>query len=221
MIPMRELTWEWLGRQPYRPVYAQQLALREQILAGVGEPRLWLLEHEPVVTLGRRTADDALTMPVEWMQRHGVELVEIERGGAATYHGPGQLVGYVILPVDRFGLTVPRLVAHLEGCVIDFAARRGVGAGRRDGFPGVWVQRSKIAAVGLHLHRLVTIHGFAFNLTVDLTPYSYIVPCGITPDQGRVSSLAELGVDAPSPEQAAPEIAADLVARLTSPAMQR
>lgn len=216
---MPELTWEWLGRQAYRPVWERQKALRQAILDGAGEPRLWLLEHEPVVTLGRRAGEDAVTVPAELLAQRGVELVSIERGGAATYHGPGQLVGYVILPIEPFGLTVPRLVQHLEGCVIDFAGRRGVQAGRREGYPGVWVGRRKIAAVGLHLRRLVTIHGFAFNLTTDLTPYETIVPCGIRPDEGQVSSLAELAGEAPSPQQAAPEIAENLVARLTgSPA---
>ncbi len=215
---MPDLTWEWLGRQPYRPTWERQKALREAILAGTGEPRLWLLEHDPVVTLGRRAAGDAVAVPRALLSQRGVELVAIDRGGQATYHGPGQLVGYVILPLPRFGLTVPRLVDHLEGAVIDFVARRGVVAGRRGGYPGVWVGRRKIAAIGLHLHRLVTIHGFALNLDPDLTPYSYIVPCGIRPEDGAVSSLRELVGEAPTPAQAAPEIAADLVARLTTAA---
>ena len=208
------MRWEWLGRQPYRPVHRRQLGLRRDLLAGVGQPTLLLVEHEPVVTLGRRAGDEALKVPREQLEAQGVAVEAIERGGLATYHGPGQLVGYPIVRLADHQLTVPRYVAVLEDTLIAYAGELGLPASRRKEYPGVWVERSKIGAVGLHLHRDVSIHGFAFNLTLDPGSYRWILPCGIRPEDGTVSSVKALLGGAPSPAEAAPRVAQLLLARL-------
>ncbi len=205
----------WLGRRGYRPVHALQRAAREALLDGRGGPTILLVEHDPVVTLGRRAGEEALRVPRARLREEGVEVVRVERGGLATYHGPGQLVGYpVVAPADH-GLTVPRFVALLEQAIIEHAATLGVGAHRREGFPGVWVGRAKLGAVGLHLHRGVSIHGFAYNLTIDPADYRWIVPCGISRDQGRVTSVRALTGRAPEPASAAGAVGAWLAAALS------
>lgn len=209
---MAMLHWKWLGRRPYDPVHRMQLQLREAILRGEAEPTLLLVEHEPVITLGRRGGD--LALGADALRAQGVAVREVERGGLATYHGPGQLVGYPVLPLARFGLSVPRLVRALEAALIGYAGDRGLDAARREGLPGVWCGDRKIGAIGLHVHRGVSIHGFALNLTVDTAAYRWIVPCGIDPAEGRVSSVAELLGQADPPEIAASEVAERLVHRI-------
>jgi len=206
------IRWTWLGRAAYEPVHRKQLQLRQAILAGEGEPTLLLVEHEPVITLGRRGGE--LAIDADALRARGVAVQRVERGGLATYHGPGQLVGYPVVPLERFGLTVPRLVWAMERALIEYAGDRGLDAGRRDGYPGVWCGDRKIGAIGLHVHRGVSIHGFALNLTVDPAAYRWIVPCGIEPSVGKVSSIAEILGHADSPEAAAPEMADRLVHRM-------
>jgi len=210
----QELRWQWLGRQPYRPVLARQHALRDGILAGTAEPTLLLVEHEPVITLGRRGSRADLVAPPASLAARGIGVEAVERGGLATYHGPGQLVGYPILAPSRFRLTVPAFVELLEDVLISHLERYGLRGERRDGFPGVWCGAAKVAAIGLHLHRGVSIHGFALNLCPELAHYDWIVPCGIRPAQGAVSSVAQLTGNAPPPAQAAPQIGDCLVRRL-------
>ncbi len=214
MASVPEIRWEWLGRRSYGEIHALQRQLRDDLLAGEGRPTLFLVEHDPVVTLGRRAGADALPQGEAELVWRGIELVRVERGGQATYHGPGQLVGYPVLPLPRFGLDVPDFVAHLEGTMIDTARDLGLEAGRREGFPGAWVGRKKIGAVGIHVRRLVSIHGFALNLDVDLRAYEAILPCGITPDEGSISSVASLAGSAPSPEEIAPAVAERLLRRI-------
>jgi lipoate-protein ligase B len=210
----RAIHWEWLGRRAYGEVHSLQLQLRDELLAGRGRPTLLLVEHDPVVTLGRRAGDDALIAGADLLAARGIEVVRVERGGQATYHGPGQLVGYPILPLPRFGLDVPTFVAHLEGTMADVAIDLGLAAGRRQGYPGVWVGRAKIGAVGVHLRRLISIHGFALNLDPDLDAYRLIVPCGLLPADGEISSVARLAGSAPSAADLAPEVAARLIRRI-------
>ncbi len=205
------LAWAWLGRVPYRDALEAQRARREAVLAGGAEPVLWLLEHDPVVTEGRRPAQGGLAP--EALARLGIDHVRTERGGLATYHGPGQLVGYLICPLARFGQTVKGTVAALEDALIAWLAGLGVRAGRRPGYPGVWVGRDKIAALGLHFRQGVSMHGFALNCTADLSPLGLIVPCGIT--DGGITSLARLlGEAAPRPADAAPSVAEAVIRAL-------
>jgi lipoate-protein ligase B len=176
-----------LGLRPY----AEALAL--------------LVEHPPVVTLGRRSQPRELLLDRDALARQGIELHAIERGGKTTYHGPGQLVGYPILGLRDLGLAVPRYVALLEHVLIEYLASLGLQASRRPGYPGVWVSGRKIGAIGVHVKRWVTMHGFALNLAPDLRHFQTIVPCGI--DDAAVTSVAaELG-RAPAMADAKREIA--------------
>lgn len=183
----------WLGRTRYRATWAAQQHHREELLAGRAADELWLLEHEPVVTTGRRGVDGLDPAAL------GCEVVATERGGLATWHGPGQLVGYLVADVGHLGLGVRSTVAAVEQGVLDWLRGRGVDADRRAGFPGVWVGRDKICAVGMHFRRGVSMHGFALNLRPDLAVYGRFVPCGVT--DGGVTSLAALGLPAPDPSE--------------------
>ena len=133
----RPLDWEWLGRRRYGEVHAAQLARRAQIIAGQAPEVLWLLEHEPVVTVGRRPAPG--TPDATTLAGHGIDLHHTERGGLATWHGPGQLVLYALVDLVARGLGVRGLVSALEDGVINTLAGLGLPATRRCGFPGVWV----------------------------------------------------------------------------------
>ena len=181
-----------LGLIDYGEALALQRDLRERRLAGRASDTLLLLEHPPTLTLGRRSAAEELRAPPEALQAQGFQVHEIERGGRTTYHGPGQLVGYPIVSLRELGLGVPQFVGLLEQCVIDFLGEVGLRAERRQGFPGVWVGGRKIGAIGVHLKRWVSIHGFALNLCPDLAHFEAIVPCGI-PDAEVTSVEAELG----------------------------
>jgi len=191
---------EWLGRVGYRPTWELQRARREAVIAGEQPEAVWLLEHDPVITTGRR--------PVEVLP-DDVEVVRTERGGLATWHGPGQLVGYLILDVGARGLGVKATICGVERAIIRWLGGHGVEAGRRPGHPGVWVGRDKICAVGMHFRRGVSMHGFALNLTADLSGFQAIVPCGIT--DGGVTSLQRLLGASPSPGEAAGDVGRVLV----------
>lgn len=206
--------WRWLGLVPYRSALERQRAHREALLAGEVRSELWLLEHPPVVTEGRRPPP--IPTPVELLAQHGIDFERTERGGLATYHGPGQLVGYLIADISLLGLGIKATVAALEQGLMDWLAGHGVRAHRRPEYPGVWVGQGKIGAVGLHFHRKVSMHGFALNLTTPLEPFGLIVPCGI--HDGSVTTLAQLlGPGAPTPAVAAPTVAAAVLSALVSP----
>lgn len=176
----------WLGTVPYLDALAAQRAHREALIEGREGEELWLLEHPPVITTGRRTVVD---LEPERVRNAGFELVATERGGLATCHEPGQLVGYLL--IDARDLGVWRTVAAVEDALITWLAGEGTPAGRREGYPGVWVGRDKIAAVGLHFRLGRSMHGFALNLVNDLRGFGLVTPCGIT--DGGVTSLARLG----------------------------
>ncbi len=163
---------------------------------------LLLLEHPPVITLGRQARREHLLLPVDALRRRGVEVVPVERGGDVTYHGPGQLVGYPIVRLPNLRGVVP-FVRKMEETILRFLSAHGVRAYRRVGYPGVWTERGKICAIGMAVRRNVTFHGFALNLGTDLTAYRWIVPCGL-PDP--VTRLSDFGIRC-SPQRAAPRIA--------------
>jgi lipoate-protein ligase B len=165
--------------QPYAEIWALQQDLVRARQQGVIPDVLLLLEHQPVVTLGR-SADRAhvLSSPAALAAR-GIELFEVERGGSATYHGPGQLVGYPIVDLRRLGEDVGRFMRTLEATVVEVLAGFGIPAARRPGYPGVWVGDAKICAVGVAVKRRVTMHGFALNVTTDLDAFAVINPCGL------------------------------------------
>lgn len=188
---------EWLGTVPYGAAARFQRLRRDAVLSRRSPEAFWLLEHPSVVTMGRRGGD----VPDEgWLRARGTELYATERGGLATWHGPGQLVGYLIIDSRRHGLRIPTLVHAVEDGIIAVLRDWGIEAGTRKRYPGVWTGDRKIAAIGMHFHDRVSMHGFALNLRPDLTPFSWIVPCGIT-DGSVTSVLRETGA-APSPEEA-------------------
>lgn len=185
-----------LGRVPYRPVWAFQQALAAAVAAGSGPEALVLLEHEHVYTFGRGGNLAHLLASPEALGSLGAEVVLSDRGGDATYHGPGQIVGYLILSLRRRGIDAHTFVRGVEEIVLRALAGWGIAGERIAGLPGIWVGLRKIAAIGIRVSRGVSYHGFALNITTDLSYFEHIVPCGI---QGRgVTSLArELGQAVP------------------------
>ena len=183
------------GTVPYLTAWDWQRDLAARRQAGEIGDVLLLLEHPRVYTLGRRADESNLVFDADERARRGIELHRIDRGGDVTYHGPGQLVGYPI-----FRLAGPRVVDHvraLEELNLRLLASYGIEGQRVDGFSGVWVGDVKVTAIGVHVTAgYVTTHGWATNVTTDLTDFGGIVPCGIDdPDKG-VASLASLGADA-------------------------
>lgn len=175
----------WLGRVEYEPTLRAMQQFTDQRDAGTPD-ELWLLEHPPVFTLGM-AADRSHVLAAG-----DIPVVQTDRGGQVTYHGPGQLVAYPLLDIRRLGLAVRTLVMQLESSVIDLVAAQGIVAeGRRDA-PGVYVQGRKLASLGLRIRRGASYHGLALNVDMDLEPFSRINPCGMA--DLAVTSLAELGV---------------------------
>lgn len=168
-----------LGRVPYREAWDLQRRFAAQRKARLCPDTVLFLEHPPVITLGRNAREEhLLTRPGE-LSRLGIDLVETDRGGDVTFHGPGQLMCYLILDLSLIRKDVVWYVRTLEEALIRTAGEFGIDAGRRDGMPGVWVGHAKLAALGVHLSRWVTTHGFALNLETDLSFFRHIVPCGI------------------------------------------
>lgn len=192
MAVTRTVEVQRLGRISYADALGLQQQLVEARREGKIPDQLLLLEHPPVITLGVKTRNDRshiLATP-ERLQALGVEVHETGRGGDVTYHGPGQLVGYPILDLKPDRCDVHQYVRDLEETMIRAAATFGVTAGRVKGLTGIWVGTEKLAAIGVRISRWITSHGFAFNVTTDLSHFNLIVPCGIT-DRG-VTSLEKL-----------------------------
>ncbi len=202
---MAELEIVRAGLVPYEDAWARQRELHARRVAGEGPDTLLLLEHPSVYTAGRRTA--AHERPFD-----GTPVIDVDRGGKITWHGPGQLVGYPIValpdPVD-----VVAYVRRLEDALIEVCAGFGLATGRVEGRSGVWVAADgpggaarperKVAAIGVRVARGVTMHGFALNCDPDMTAFSNMIPCGI-PDAGVTSLSAELGRDVPVAEAMEP-----------------
>lgn len=205
--------WRWLGRVPYAQALQAQRDHREALRQGRAQDELWLLEHDPVVTTGRRPVPG---LDVDALAARGVPVVATERGGLATWHGPGQLVAYVLIDAARRGLGPRPLVQAVEDAVIAWLAGLGLAADRRPGLPGVWVGHDKICAVGLHLSGGLSMHGLALNLSPDLSVYRLFSPCGIAPQDGGVTSVAALRGQAPTAQQAASSLGPALSRALAS-----
>jgi len=186
-----------LGRVPYAEAHELQKRVQAARVAGEIPDTLLLLEHPPVVTLGRSARDDGnLLLSREAFAARGFEVHEVGRGGDVTYHGPGQVVAYPILDLKPDRQDVRRYVWTLEEAMIRVAADHGVTAGRIEGCNGAWVGRSKIGAVGVRISRWVTMHGLAFNVSTDLKHFDLIVPCGLR-DKGVTSLAHETGAEVP------------------------
>jgi len=182
-----------LGRVRYADAFALQQQLVEQRKRGDIPDQLLIVEHPHVVTMGRNGHDENLLAQPELLERAGVEFHRTDRGGDVTYHGPGQVVGYPIVDLREWKRDVVAYVRALEQVLIDALAEFGITAGREAGATGVWTEQGKIAAIGVHISRWVTSHGFALNQDTDLTYFRYIVPCGLTKP---VTSLQALGCTA-------------------------
>jgi lipoyl(octanoyl) transferase len=180
-----------LGRLPYNEAWSLQNRLAEARRAGLVPDTLILLEHPHTYTIGRSGTRDHVFLNEAEMAALGITCLDVDRGGDVTYHGPGQLVGYPILdlgPKPDVGL----YLRNLEGCLIDVLADFGIDAGRLSGYTGVWIGDRKIAAIGIKVSQGVTTHGFALNVSTDLSLFTHILACGI-PDKGVTSMAVELG----------------------------
>jgi lipoyl(octanoyl) transferase len=190
---MRNLAVRDLGRMPYAEAWALQREIAEQRKRGEGEDHLLFVEHPHVLTLGRNAHLENLLVSREALAGLGIELVEINRGGDITYHGPGQIVGYPIVDLREWKRDVVAYIRGLEEVVLRALVHFGLTGARDRAATGVWVEGAKICAMGVHISRWVTTHGFALNWTTDLRFFDYIVPCGL---RRPVTSMEKLGVRA-------------------------
>lgn len=196
----------WLGSAGYQGVWDLQAELVGAIRDGRAPDTLLLLEHPHVFTMGRAASAEHVLWDEDERARRGVDLIWSDRGGEATYHGPGQLVGYPVLDLAHFGLTIPAYLQKLEQSLIDYLAGLGVDSQAGDpGLTGVWSSGEKVAAIGIKLNRSVVSHGFALNLTTDLDYFDGIIPCGHA--EKRPISVAALTGDRISTATAARDYA--------------
>ena len=199
----RELRIDFLGRVDYDEATRLQEEARQALADRDGPERLLLLEHPPVYTLGRGATREDLLATSEWLQSRGVRVVECDRGGQITYHGPGQLVGYPILDLNPDRRDIRRYVRDLQEVLIRTLADLDIEA--EPGVPnrpaGVWVGELKIGSIGVHLRRWITTHGFALNVSTDLTSFDGIVACGLP--SVRMVSVARLSECTPPLEAVA------------------
>lgn len=210
------LVASWLGRATYRDVWALQKRLAAERADGLIGDRLLLVEHEPVLTLGRQSDPSHVRARPDELVARGIELIRVERGGEVTYHGPGQLVAYPIIALSRRGLMVRPLVRALEAAMVETCARLGVVAERREGHPGCWIDPDgaaprKIGALGIRVERGISYHGIALNIDPDLADFDLIDACGM-PDTISTSVAAEAGRPDEPPATAAVEAAARIFA---------
>lgn len=191
-----------LGRLAYAAAWELQQERAAQRKLGAIADQLLIVEHPPVLTMGRNGDMKHVLASPEILERAGIALHHINRGGDVTYHGPGQIVGYPILDLREWKRDVVAYVRELEQVIIEALAEFGFAAGRLAGKTGVWIDGRKIAAIGVHISRWVTTHGFALNVDTDLSHFQYIVPCGLSEP---VTSMRALG---------SPATRAEVVSRL-------
>ncbi len=173
-----------LGRHAYEPVWRAMQGFTDARNADTPD-ELWLVEHDPVFTLGQAGKPEHVLMPGD------IPVIKVDRGGQVTYHGPGQIVAYPLLDLKRLKIGVRDYVCRIEQAVIDTLDHWNIHAVRRDGAPGVYVNDAKVAALGIRVRRGCTFHGLAFNVDMDLAPYHRINPCGYAGLQ--VTSMLDLG----------------------------
>ena len=186
----------WLGCLDYANALELQMRICKLKRQALEEDVLLLLEHPPTITLGRNGKWDHLIAPQDALKSRGIVCHEVDRGGDITFHGHGQLVGYPLLQLEKGERDVRRYMQNLEQSLIQVLAVYGIEAGRDEKYTGVWTCRGKIAAMGVHISRWITRHGFALNVNTDLSFYDLIIPCGI---QGKavvsMSSHLERPID--------------------------
>jgi lipoyl(octanoyl) transferase len=206
-----------LGRLDYRSAWAEQETAHADVLAG-GPARILFVEHPPVITFGRRDGGERhLIAGKDQLEKLGVEVVKSDRGGDITFHGPGQLVAYPILPLNAFRLSVGAYVHRLEDAMIKYLAELGIVAQKDPRAVGVWTpdngKQAKICAIGVRVSRGVTLHGLALNVTTDLTYFDLIVPCGL-PGKPVTSLQKLLGSRTPVIGDVQSRLSAHLIAAL-------
>ena len=179
-----------LGRTGYAEAFELQRDLVERRKRGEIPDQLLIVEHPHVITMGRNGHAENMLAPPDLLERSGIEFHHTDRGGDVTYHGPGQIVGYPILDLREWKRDVVAYVRAIEQTIVDALGKFGIEAGRVRGATGVWVVDAKIAAIGVHISRWVTSHGFALNVDTDLSYFQHIVPCGLTKP---VTSMRRLG----------------------------
>ena len=191
----RELWTVPLGRMPYaEALELQRHVARERITGALPQDVLLLVEHPPVVTLGRASKEKNLIASPAFLESKGVELFEVERGGDVTFHGLGQLVGYPIIDLKRHRQDLHWYLRKIEESLINALADYDIPAERNPSFTGVWTRGKKIASIGVHARDWVTWHGFALNVSTDLSYFDLIVPCGIS-GVVMTSIARELGLE--------------------------
>ena len=188
----KRIVWSFLGTISYSECLEIQRSLQNNIVSSDDTlcGKILLLEHEPVITVGKFGSKQNLLASKQILQERGIELFETERGGDFTYHGPGQLVCYPVLNLKKLGLGVKKYVYLLEEVIIRTLKDYGIDAERKDKFPGVWVGDCKIAFIGIYVKRHVTMHGFSMNIENQADNFSHIVPCGIS--ELKITSVSEV-----------------------------
>jgi lipoyl(octanoyl) transferase len=209
----RALQTRWLGRIDFEQALAQQDVLVEEKRSHPdAADELWLLEHEPVYTIGR-TPDRSSLRGAAHLPH---PLIAINRGGQATYHGPGQLIGYFLLDLRRYGQDLHRYLRWIEALLVELLSHHGIKATTRAGLTGVWIGNRKIASIGVGVRHWITMHGFALNVSGDLAPFGAITPCGIA-DVTMTSIEKETGAEPPLESVAVlvAQLAAERIAHLS------
>lgn len=215
-VPQRQVSVRDLGRQAYAPIWHAMQAFTDA-RDGDTDDEIWLVEHDPVFTLGQAGKEEHILAPGE------IPVIQVDRGGRVTYHGPGQIVAYPLIDLRRLGIGVRQMVCRIEQAIIDTLDEWNITAVRREGAPGVYVDDAKIAALGLRVRRGCTFHGLAFNIAMDLEPFSRINPCGY---RGlAVTQMADLGGSS-NPALVAPVLVRELcrqlqLAPMSAPAFAR
>jgi lipoyl(octanoyl) transferase len=181
-----------LGTLPYSDALAIQAEVQAQRQANERPDTLLLVEHPPIYTRGRRATDNDLSLGEDFYRARGIEIVPTDRGGKVTYHGPGQLVGYPIMHVSDIGVHLRRMEAAIVAALAEYGIEARSRCEEGIDYTGVWVGDRKIASIGVHVSRGVSTHGFAVNVSNDLTPFTWIVPCGLA-DVTMTSMTQELG----------------------------
>jgi len=184
-----------IDRISYTNALALQHRFHEYCVSGRISGMLLLLEHDPVITMGVKTSQSNILASSQLLETIGIQLVKTDRGGDVTYHGPGQLVGYPILPLRGIGCDLHAYLRSLEQCIIDTLSEFGL-EGRRNGPAGVWVGDKKVCSIGIAVRKWVTYHGFALNVNPNLSHFSLINPCGL--EASCITSMAELLCNTPS-----------------------
>jgi lipoyl(octanoyl) transferase len=179
-LEFRECLFAWLGRISYADALNLQMQICDLKKKGFDKDVLLLLEHPPTITLGRSAKRDHLLVKEEFLKSQGIDLWNVDRGGDITFHGPGQLVGYPILSLHAQERDVHQYMHNLEESMIRLLETYGIAGCREHALTGVWTNSGKIAAMGVHISRWITRHGFALNVNTDLSFYDFIIPCGIT-----------------------------------------